>query len=117
MTDHSGHRPHRSFPGARRRIFECEFQVCLHCEQPLRARRAWHMRKSVQTLEGPLFVAGKSKECANPDCPRRGMHYYASRVLEVSLPHSTYGLDVMAFIGWEHELLGLRKIPPSLPTI
>ena len=50
-----------------------------------------------------MFVAGKSKECANPACPHSGKHYYASRVLMISLPYSTYGLDVLAFIGWQHE--------------
>jgi hypothetical protein len=32
-----------------------------------------------------------------------GVPYYASEVLKISLPHSTYGLDVVAFIGWQHE--------------
>jgi len=27
----------------------------------------------------------------------------ASGVLRISLPYSTYGLDVLAFIGWQHE--------------
>ncbi len=63
----------------------------------------WHMRKTVQTMEGPLFVAGKSKKCDSADCSHYGHHYHASGVLRVSLPHSTYGLDVLAFIGWQHE--------------
>jgi hypothetical protein len=61
------------------------------------------MRKTVQTMEGPVFVAGKSKKCVNPDCTHPGAHYYASRTLSISLPYSTYGLDVLAFIGWQHE--------------
>jgi hypothetical protein len=61
------------------------------------------MRKSVQTLNGPIRVAGKSKECVNPDCAQYGTHYYASRVNLISLPKSTYGLDVLAFVGWQHE--------------
>jgi len=61
------------------------------------------MRKTVQTLDGPLYVAGKSKECTNPKCTHRGEHYYASQVLRISLPDSTYGLDVLAYIGWQHE--------------
>jgi hypothetical protein len=48
-------------------------------------------------------VAGKSKECANPSCRNYQKHYYASRVWLLSLPDSTYGLDVLAFIGWQHE--------------
>jgi len=61
------------------------------------------MRKTIQTLIGPVFVAGKSKECAHPACQNFGKHYYASRVWLLSLPNSTYGLDVLAFIGWRHE--------------
>jgi hypothetical protein len=61
------------------------------------------MRKYVQTLEGPLFVAGKSKKCDNAECSHTGEHYRASGVLKISLPFSTYGLDVLAFIGWQHE--------------
>jgi hypothetical protein len=61
------------------------------------------MRKKVQTMSGALFVAGKSKKCSNPECSHRGHSYHASGVLKISLPHSTYGLDVLAFIGWQHE--------------
>ena len=61
------------------------------------------MRKTIQTLNGPVFVAGKSKECPNPACENFGKHYYASRVWLLSLPNSTYGLDVLAWIGWQHE--------------
>jgi hypothetical protein len=61
------------------------------------------MRKTVQTMDGAVFVAGKSKECTNPSCTNFGKHYYAAGVLKYSLPYSTYGLDVLAFIGWQHE--------------
>jgi len=82
---------------------ECELEKCIHCEQPLVDSKTWHMRKYVQTMKGPLFVAGKSKNCVNPDCGHCGEHYHASGVLRMSLPYSTYGLDVLAFIGWQHE--------------
>jgi hypothetical protein len=54
-------------------------------------------------MAGPLFVAGKSKKCTNPDCSHADKHYHASGVLRLSLPYSTYGLDVLAYIGWRHE--------------
>jgi hypothetical protein len=54
-------------------------------------------------MDKPLFVVGKSKRCASPDCPHRDHHYHASQVWRISLPQSTYGLDVLAFIGWQHE--------------
>jgi hypothetical protein len=69
----------------------------------LESSGTWHMRKYVQTLDKPLFVAGKSKQCTNPECSHTDYHYHASGVLKISLPYSTYGLDVLAFIGWQHE--------------
>lgn len=103
MEKRSRHRPHRRFEQAERLIVECELESCPHCGEKLRSRNPWHMRKHVQTLKGPIRVAGKSKECANPVCTKYGKHYYASRVNLISLPKSTYGLDVLAFIGWQHE--------------
>lgn len=97
------HRPQRRFPDAERVIMECEWETCLHCGGSLVPSGTWHVRKYVQTMKGPLFVAGKSKRCASPDCSHPRQHYHASRVLRISLPQSTYGLDVLAFIGWQHE--------------
>jgi len=97
------HRPHREFRNAKRLILEPELDTCPVCGQELKSRRNWHSRKTIQTLDGPLFVAGKSKECLNPACRNNGKRYYAGRVWLYSLPHSTYGLDVLAFIGWQHE--------------
>ena len=103
MSKQPRHRPERSFPHAPRTIVECELERCVHCGAPLAPSGTWHVRKRVQTLAGPVFVAGKSKQCANADCPHAGQHYHASGVLRISLPFSTYGLDVLAFIGWQHE--------------
>jgi hypothetical protein len=103
MTTQPRHRPPRRFPEAERKIIACELGTCPHCGAPLRPRKQWHMRKYVQTLSGPVYVAGKSKKCVNPNCSHPGQFYYASRVWLISLPKSTYGLDVLAFIGWRHE--------------
>jgi len=97
------HRPQRSYPDAERVILECELEACVHCGRPLVPSGTWHMRKYVQTMKGPLFVAGKSKICDWPDCTHGGHHYHASQVWQISMPQSTYGLDVLAFIGWQHE--------------
>jgi hypothetical protein len=97
------HRPKRRYPDAERVIVECELEECVHCGGPLVPSGTWHVRKYVQTLNGPLFVAGKSKQCDSPDCAHRGHHYHASGVLRIGLPQCTYGLDVLAFIGWQHE--------------
>ena len=97
------HRPRRRFSDAKRIIVECDLTECVHCGSTLVSRKPWHMRKTVQTMNGPVFVAGKSKGCSNPQCTHADRHYYASRTLLISLPYSTYGLDVLAFIGWQHE--------------
>jgi hypothetical protein len=97
------HRPTRHFEEVKREIVECDLENCPHCGEVLSPRNTWHMQKTVQTLQGPIFVAGKTKECANLSCEHSGEHYYANSVLSISLPSSTYGLDVLAFIGWQHE--------------
>ena len=103
MEKRPRHRIHREFPGARRLILEPEIAHCPICGQELKARRNWHARKTIQTLNGPLFVAGKSKECLNTACRNYKKRYYAGRVWLYSLPDSSYGLDVLAYIGWRHE--------------
>ncbi len=103
MEKQPRHRPKREFPDAERIIVECDLEECPHCGENLENRKPWHMRKTVQTLDGPKFVAGKSKTCKNPSCSHAGKNYYANRVLLISLPKSTYGLDVLAYIGWRHE--------------
>ena len=103
MEKQPRHRPKREFPDAERIIVECDLEECPHCGENLENRKPWHMRKTVQTLDGPKFVAGKRKTCKNPSCSHAGKNYYANRVLLISLPKSTYGLDVLAYIGWRHE--------------
>jgi hypothetical protein len=103
MEKQPRHRPSRQFPDARRLIIPCDCEICLHCGHKLTPRNTWYVKKYVQTLDGPVFVAGKSNRCLNPACPHPGATYYASAVLSISLPYSTYGLDVLAFIGWRHE--------------
>ncbi len=103
MSKRPPHRPQRRYPDAERVILECALEECIHCGGELECSGTWHVRKYVQTLNGPLFVAGKSKQCISPDCTHGGQHYHASGVLRISLPQSTYGLDVMACIGWQHE--------------
>ena len=103
MAKQPRHRPHRKFENAKRLILECELEECPHCGETLKPRNTWHMRKTVQTLEGPVFIGGKTKECRNEKCSHPGKHYYASQASMISLPKSTYGLDVLAYIGWQHE--------------
>jgi hypothetical protein len=103
MEKRPRHRPHREYADIPRKLVECDLDNCPVCGSELKPRRPWHTKKTIQTLQGPIFMAGKSKECANLECANYGQHYYASHLGMWSLPHSTYGLDVLALIGWEHE--------------
>ena len=103
MSKQAAHRPYRRFEDAERIILPCEFEQCLHCGEALVDSRTYHMRKYVQALAGPLYVSGKSKYCVNESCAYQGVHYHARGALRYSLPFSTYGLDVLAHIGWQHE--------------
>jgi hypothetical protein len=45
MQKRPHHRPHREYSNAKRIIIECDLETCPQCEQVLKARRPWHMRK------------------------------------------------------------------------
>jgi hypothetical protein len=97
------HRPQRKYSEAKRQIFTSGLQHCVHCGAELKSRPNWHTRKTIQTMKGPLFITGRAKECVNSACSHVGTRYYASQVWMYSLPFSTYGVDVLAYIGWRHE--------------
>jgi len=103
MEKRPRHRPERRYPEAKRQILVSDLNTCIHCGAELRLRPNWHMRKTIQTLDGPLFLAGRAKVCTNTECLHCGTRYYASQVWLLSLPDSTYGMDVLAYIGWRHE--------------
>lgn len=103
MEKRPRHRIVRRYPEAKRQIFVNELETCVHCGTGLKLRPNWHMRKTIQTMQGPLFLAGRAKMCTNAGCSHSGTRYYAGQVLLLSLPDSTYGLDVLAYIGWRHE--------------
>jgi hypothetical protein len=88
------HRPNRQFAGAERKIIECELASCPHCGEKLKARNTWHMSKTIQTMAGPLFIAGKSKVCVNEACPQSGAHYYASGLVEIQRELNERGILV-----------------------
>lgn len=97
-------RPKRHNPNAERLTFTAELERCPLCKKPLRSEGcAAHSAKNVQTLDGDFYVVAYSRRCLNAECPNFGRHYHASRHLKISLPYSTYGLDVVAFVGIQRE--------------
>jgi hypothetical protein len=97
-------RPKRSNPQAERKIFRAELSNCLVCGEPLTSvGNVAHSAKTVQTFEGEFHVVAYSRLCDNPQCDKCGHHYHAVGHLRVALPYETYGLDIVAFIGWQRD--------------
>ena len=98
-------RPSRHNPEAPRLTFVAELKHCLGCGEPLSSTGSTaHSAKTVQTLNGEFYVVAYSRRCWTPGCIHFGKHYHASGHLQVSLPYSTYGLDVVAYVGIQREL-------------
>ena len=99
-----GRRPKRSNPNAERLTFICELEQCPKCGERLSSVGSTaHSDKTVQTLSGELYVVAYSRICRTPECDENGTHFHAGGHLRVSPPYSTYGLDVIAFVGIQRE--------------
>jgi len=59
--------------------------------------------KYVQMMKGPMHVIGYGRKCSNEECPQPQARYHATWVDKLSLPHCTYGLDVLAYIAKQHD--------------
>lgn len=92
-----------------RHIYNSEINVCPHCEKPLRARPYYQWRKTVQQLDGAVYVANRAKECVNPECEKQGQFYSSAAAQMVTIPECTYGLDVIAQIGWWRDREHLKR--------
>lgn len=97
-------RPKRRNPKAERLTFVCELECCPKCGERLSSVGSTaHSDKTVQTLDGDFFVVAYSRVCQNPACDAYGTHFHAGGHLRVSPPYSTYGLDVIAFVGIQRD--------------
>lgn len=98
------HRPKRQFPNAKRQVCQPELKKCLYCGSRLKSTCTLYIDKQVQTLAGPVNVRAYGYQCPHSTCPHPEKRYQAVKeVLRVSLPFGTYGLDVIAFIGWQRD--------------
>ena len=99
-----GRRPRRSNPEAERLTFVCELECCPECGEGLSSQgMSAHSRKTVQTMQGEFYVVAYSRVCQNSECSAYETHFHAAEHLKVSPPYSTYGMDVIAFVGMQHD--------------
>ena len=99
-----GRRPKRRNSEAERLTFVCELECCPECGERLSSQGiSAHSRKTVQTMDGDFYVVAYSRVCQNSECSKYGAHFHAAEHLKVSPPYSTYGMDVIAFVGIQHD--------------
>ena len=96
-------RTKRTLTPQERRIFHPELKKCPHCGAPLELCGYWRWDKTVQTLEGVISAASRPSRCTHPDCPAPENRYVSAAGATLSLPESTYGLDVVVRVGWLRE--------------
>ncbi len=73
------------------RHYKPEILVCLLCGNKLKRRPHLNSRKSIQLLTENLYVT--SRGCY---CPKhQEITYFSAEAANLSLPDSTYGLDVL----------------------
>lgn len=100
----AAHRPSRRFPNAPRKVLRPEVRKCPYCKTKLKSTGNLSIDREVQTMNGPVNVRAYSWRCTSEDCPCPDVRYRAQRELwRISLPKFGYGLDVVAYIGWQRD--------------
>lgn len=93
----------------KRYIYNPEIKDCPHCGTPLQARSYYQWRKTVQQLTGAVYVASQARECVNAECTHQGQAHTSAAAQMVTVPECTYGLDVIAQIGWWRDQEHLNR--------
>jgi hypothetical protein len=83
-----------------RYIYYAELDRCPSCGEPLELCGYYSFRKTVQLLDKVVYVASRPKRCGNPACALYDLPQPSAQAQGVALYYSTYGLDVVAQIGW-----------------
>ena len=83
-----------------RQIYKPEQLDCSECGEPLELQRHYQWRKTVQHLSGAVYIASQGGICTNPECNRKDEIVTSLQAQRLTLPECTYGLDVIAQIGW-----------------
>ena len=97
-----------------RRHYQPEFDRCLFCGEQLKSHRHLNWRKPIQMLTGNAYVTSRGRYC--PCHP--ALSYLSAEAAHLSLPHSTYGLDVLVRIGYlrDYEQKTYAQIHADLPS-
>lgn len=83
-----------------RQIYKPESMECCECGGSLELQRHYQWRKTVQHLSGAVYIASQGGICVNPECSRKDEIVTSQEAQRLTLPECTYGVDVIAQIGW-----------------
>jgi len=83
----------------KRQHYHPEFDHCLLCGEKLKSHRHLNWRKPIQMLSENAYVTSRGRHC--PSHPE--LTYLSAEAAHLSLPHSTYGLDVLVHIGYQRD--------------
>lgn len=83
-----------------RHIYKPESMECSECGGGLELQPYYQWRKTVQHMTGAVYVASWGGICINPECSRHEELVTSLVGQSVTVPGCTYGLDVIAQIGW-----------------
>ncbi len=83
-----------------RLIYHAELTTCPSCGEPLVGCNYLAWDKTVQTLDQVLSIASRPAHCPQPTCPGFAMRLLSAHGQRIAMPHSTYGYDVLARMGW-----------------
>lgn len=83
-----------------RRIYHAEVELCPSCGSRLHLSGYYASQKTVQHLGGVVHIAHHRKECRTVGCALFGKRYSSAFYQHEALPHSSYGLDVVAQVGY-----------------
>ena len=82
------------------RYYRPEQSRCPHCQWKLkRCHPVW--RKYISSLSGRTRIFSQGYHCPNPACPEPEVVYRSAEAERLSVPHCSYGLDVIVEIGYQ----------------
>lgn len=90
-----------------RRIYHPELTMCPSCAGPTQLLNYLVTDKTIQTLTETLSVASRPSHCPDPACPGFALRLRSVAALHLTLPGTTYGLDVIARLGRLRHHAGL----------
>lgn len=99
-----------------RKIYTPESKICSECGEEIELQKHYRWRKIVQHMRGPVYVASRGGICVNVECKRLNEVVTSPLAEMVTIAGYTYGLDVIAQIGWwrDREHLDRKEIHSRL---